>query len=264
MRKTIFFYFAIIFLLVSCSSFSGYVKYYTPYVDPHTLPNVVLLSDNEEPKIYSSNNLQSDAIDLESNHYTIIGYSSFNGAEEGQDGIIEICRRTGAKIVLVSVEYTNTQTNSGSISVPNIETTNINGNVYTSSGSSARYNGIATTNSTRQIPYSYNVRRYDQEALYFVPITTKFRLGISWGELTSDIRQKFQRNSGVLVRIVYKGTPAYNANILNGDVIIKIDDTDISNPDEVGSILDKHIRGDEIEITIMRSAQEKKIKVKID
>src|SRR5208337_2031283 len=50
-----------------------------------------------------------DAIDVESNHYAVIGFSSFNGPVNSIEGVREVCRRTGATLVLVASKYTETR-----------------------------------------------------------------------------------------------------------------------------------------------------------
>ena len=56
------------------------------------------------------------------------------------------------------------------------------------------------------------------------------RLGINSENLPDNVRDRLKRNTGVLAAIVVRGTPAYRANILEGDVILKINDLDVIDP----------------------------------
>jgi S1-C subfamily serine protease len=52
-------------------------------------------------------------------------------------------------------------------------------------------------------------------------------LGALYGPLPDDLRAKLQRNTGLVVKSVVSGSPAFNANVLRGDIILKISGEDV-------------------------------------
>ncbi len=73
---------------------------------------------------------------------------------------------------------------------------------------------------------------------------------------------KLDERKGALVSQVYKGSPAEKAGIEIGDVIIKIDDTDIDDPDTLVRSVLKHEVGDRLTLLVVRNGKEKRIDVK--
>ncbi|MDR0580225.1 MAG: PDZ domain-containing protein [Campylobacteraceae bacterium] len=247
----------VIFMFSSCAS-SGYADFYKPMIDVKTANNIKLLNKNEEPQIHSSDNMANDIIDVLSNHYVMIGYSSFNGIAEDENGLRKLCKKIGATLALYNIKYSDTR--QGALLMPQQQTTYAFGNAL-SQRNSLWYSGTSTTTSMQQIPYS--VRRYDHEAAFFAPFTEKLKFGVAWGTLTNEMRQKIQKNSGAIVKVVYKSTPAFRANILIGDVITKINGIDIDE-NNVERILDALPSGEKIDVVVMRGTHEKSIEVVLD
>lgn len=84
------------------------------------------------------------------------------------------------------------------------------------------------------------------------------RIGLYVIDLDDALRIKYQRNKGVVVTIVVKKSRAFNADILPGDVLTKINNIDVIDKDDfVKMSLDKYpmkldiLRGDkQIQISI--------------
>lgn len=222
--------------LVSCASFNGYFRFYKAYVDPHTLQEVALLSEDQEPQIYTSSNLDNDVIDVLSNHYILVGVSSFNGPTESFDGIKAVCQQNGATLVLVSTDYTDTRNVQGTISLPTTVTSSTSGSVRVG-GSYGTYRGTTTSRGTTYIPYSYNVDRYEQTALYFVKMTKKLKIGLNFDNLNENLRRQNGRNQGVVITIVYKGTPAFSSNLMNGDIVVAANGKEVIDGEDFGNTL---------------------------
>lgn len=88
---------------------------------------------------------------------------------------------------------------------------------------------------------------------------TSSRALASYGiNLNSDIK------SGVVVIEVQQGTPAADSGLQKGDVIIKLNDTNVSDSARLKSVLYKCRIGDTIRLTIIRDGKEREIKVKLD
>lgn len=92
-------------------------------------------------------------------------------------------------------------------------------------------------------------------------------LGIGISEIPLDKRNLYQRNTGAYLGAVYKGGRAYKANILEGDVIIKINDVDVISLEEMNKIKDDELKKKKVlDYTILRlvSNELKEIKIPVD
>jgi S1-C subfamily serine protease len=91
------------------------------------------------------------------------------------------------------------------------------------------FTGTVTTPggySTYAIPDSVN-RNTFFPSYWVKQDTVKMRLGIRYGPLPGEVRRHLERNTGVISQVVMKGTPAFRANILEGDVLLRIGGVDI-------------------------------------
>lgn len=75
--------------------------------------------------------------------------------------------------------------------------------------------------------------------------------------------KNYDKTDGVLVTGVEKNSAAFNAGLQSGDIIVKINDTEVSNVAYLRYELYKHKIGDSIKITIVRDGKEKTITVKL-
>jgi serine protease Do len=69
---------------------------------------------------------------------------------------------------------------------------------------------------------------------------------------------------GVYVTAVTDKSAADKAGIESGDVIIKIDDVEVSTTEELNAEKNKHEAGEIVKLTIVRNGEEKDITVTLD
>lgn len=236
-------------LLAGCAQ-NSYKQFYKPYVDAKTLPEVELLAANQEPKIFNTDNFDRDVLDLRSKNYIPIGHSSFNGGYEDVKNVEAQAKLVGATIVLVGATYTNTETTTATLFLPDNKTTYHTGTATSNtsykgnsgaylgnSNSSTTYNGTSTTFGTQAVPITTNQRRYDQNAVFFVKSTQKMKFGFYFNDLSQEQRRQLERNTGVLVNAVIENSPVFNANLLVGDIVISIDEKPLVNTEQAGQIM---------------------------
>lgn len=72
---------------------------------------------------------------------------------------------------------------------------------------------------------------------YFVRSTRKLKFGLHSIDLPQDLRSSLERNTGVLIDIVFEDTPAFSANILPGDVLVEIDGIAILNAKHASEVM---------------------------
>lgn len=265
----------LVILLESCAQ-SGYKKFYHPYIDAKKTSDVVLLAQGQEPEIYGTNDFERDIHILRSKYYLLVGYSAFNGKYEDKSNIIAQAQGIGATVVLITSKYTDTQTNTSTLFLPDNKTTYYSGtgsantsynSAYSgylgNSTSNASYSGTSTTYGTKTVPITSHQRRYDQAAYFFVKSTKKHKYGVIPKDLTPELRKELRRNTGVLIDVVFEGTPAFNSNVLAGDVLIAIDGMSVHDKEQAGSVIKSlDPNAPSAVFTVIRNGKEKNITIK--
>ena len=198
----------------------------------------------------------------------MIGNSMFNsGKSESEDSAVRQAQEVAADLVLIlNPKYTGSVTSSVPITTPNTTTSYSTGTAtaYGPRGTATAYgSGTTTTYGTTTNYVPITVHRSDFGAIYFVK--QKFNLGIFPRELSDSERQDLQSNKGVAVKIVVDGTPAYNSDILVGDIITMIDGAVVSNPQSFSQLL-RERKGKLIKLSLIRRNQhiEKEIQLTPD
>jgi S1-C subfamily serine protease len=256
---------------------SGFEKFYTP--DPNAQAILALpavLPAPKEPKLFlHSNDVQADAKRLREDGYVYIGGSSFYGPanKSNQTQAIEQAKKVGAAIVLFKSDYMDTQSGVIPYTVANpavVSTVNTSGTVnsYGSNGyGSGNYNSTGTITtpggySTYAIPYSVNRNTFF--ASYWVQYDVrKIHLGVQTAPLSDDLRRKLERNTGVVAAIVMRSSPAFSANILEGDVILKLNGADVIDTPSFYARLTQ-LAGQTVTLDVVRGDQPRSITVTLN
>lgn len=100
----------------------------------------------------------------------------------------------------------------------------------------------------------------------FVIVTGKPRLGVRIQELNEDLAPYFkvEEYSGVLISEVTEDSPAEEAGLKAGDVITKIDDEEISDPEDLIEALNEYDEGDVITVEYVRKGKTEKVEVELE
>ena len=101
------------------------------------------------------------------------------------------------------------------------------------------------------MPYSFH--RYDYYATFWIKAKPA-SLGIHFGNLTDELRRKVESNKGVYIIVVIKDSPAFNADLLNGDIIRKFNNLEISNTSHFVNLIAENKR-QQIELEIFRNGK---------
>ena len=86
-------------------------------------------------------------------------------------------------------------------------------------------------------------------------------LGLSMGDITSDIANKYNVTSGVIVRFVESGSCADEGGLKKGDIITKLGNTKTKSTIYLRYALYRYNVGDKVEITFYRDNKEMKTEV---
>lgn len=88
-------------------------------------------------------------------------------------------------------------------------------------------------------------------------------LGIRYGTLTPELAQQYDINAdhGLVVLQVQPGTPAEQAGLQPGDVILTVDGRDMTQVEDLIAVLHQHAPGDTIPIVLERNNQQQTVNV---
>jgi hypothetical protein len=190
-------------------------------------------------KILTTSNAVTDAKDLYRKGYTLLGVSEFQGPVLSDGALRFQAKQVGADVVLRSRAYLRTATPATGLP-------------------SSLYLHESHIGLVRRVTY----RLYEYDTGFFrrgLPAI----LGILYGPTPSEIRQKLERSTGAFVFVVRNGSPAFNANILEGDVILKMDGEDVMSEAGLREKLNQ-LAGQKVELEIWRNGQFKTVSVQLN
>lgn len=218
--------------------------------------------------------------ELGDNKITRVGDTLFAlGAPEGSDYAGTVTKGVlSGKNRLVAVSYSNSNTFDYYMNVIQTDAAINPGN---SGGPLCNSNGevIGITNmklvddSVEGMGFAIPI----EDAIYYAELlendgkVTRPYLGISMLDITANSYYLWRENisipdgidEGVVVYTIEANSPASAAGLKKGDIIVKIDDEDISSLAEFRYVLYKHEAGSDIKLTVLRSGKEEVVKVKL-
>jgi len=207
--------------------------------------------------------------------YVLVGGAAFQGPAITQSQLIEQAKAVGADIVFFSSELSGTQQGVRPIityqpgqTYNTSEFGTVNANAYGSGGYASgfgTYSGSSTTTSsgtynTQYVPYQYSVYR---TSTAFWRKLKPFVFGTRFNPIPDDLRAALQRNTGAYVSAVIQDSPAFKANILDGDLIIQIADKPVANPQELSDYYVAHA-GQKVTIKLIRNGQTLDVDVQLN
>lgn len=229
-------------LLGGCAN--PYEKYFSPNMsyrnpagaEPPQAPGI---------QVIRGTNVDADVASMFGQGYGLIGYSAFNGKEVSTNLASAEGRKLGATRVLVYEKYTNTEESAEPVVLPTF------GSVVTrGAGATLKTSMLGAT--TTMVPVS--VRRYDQFATYWAPIPPGI-LGASARNLSRDEREHLQSNRGVVVTLLRDDSPAFEADILTGDIVRTIGQTQIDDLRGLQRALTQYA-GQTVDFAILRDGKQ--------
>ena len=239
---------------------NGYQQYYRPI--PNTTPDLIAkVRVAPPPATPMAEHVPafSDAVmeGYEKQGYVVIGYSSFNSGNTEPDRLaIKQGQVVGADLVLISdPKYTGSESTAVPITTPT-SSTSFSSGTATAVGPLGPVTAFSTGTSTSYgsqtsfIPVT--IHRQDYGALYL--IKRHYVLGLMMRDLNDEERKAIQSNKGAFVRIVVNNTPAFNADILPGDIITAANGTPVATSGDLSNILASRA-GQHVTISILRGTQ---------
>jgi hypothetical protein len=246
--------------IIGCAG-NPYAKFYRPSAPPDAFAKGDLERATAPPQVFSSSpqNKDEDLLAMVENGFLMVGWSSFNWKQADVSDAIEEARAIGASLVVLYSQYSNTISGTVPLVLPKPpeRTTSTSSGTIIGTGGSASYMGTSestTTGGYNVIPIPYNQMRYDQLAVFYAKSLKKVRFGAYARDLTPDERARLGRNRGAVLIAVLKGSPAFRADFLRGDVIIKMGDDEIDDYKAWMASLDKYT-GSDITVKFIRGTE---------
>ena len=141
-------------------------------------------------------------------------------------------------------------------------TTTVYGNTYGSGGFNTFTGSANSTTYVSQTTYiPYNINRFDYVATYWEKLKPGL-LGVKMANLTDEQKHQIGSNRGVAILAVVKGSVAYKADFLKGDIIQKVGNTDLYEASEAGSQI-RQYQGQTVEIDYVRDGKADKKTVQL-
>lgn len=224
----------ILLTLSGCEA--GYSQFYRPAngITPDKIAMYRAAPPPKTPTVDHAPAAGRELVEAYQRHgYVLVGYSSFNsGHRQSESDAIGQAEKVQADIVLiVDPHYTGSRTTSVPITTPTTSTTYTTGTATAvgPGGTATAYgNATSTTYGTQTNYVPFMVNRFDYGALYFVK-RKPMVLGVYMRDLDDSERAALQSNKGVFVLLVVHGSPAFNADILRGDIIVSMDGEPATN-----------------------------------
>ena len=197
-------------------------KFYTPLGTTEQL-----IPSNVPPEtVPSMGDLDRDVDAMWRRGYTLIGYSYFNTGNSKTQDASRFAAKLKARYLIVGTQLISSHTSSIPFTSPTTNTTYNNGtvNAYGSGGSAhGTYSGTSTTTGSQTTYIPITVNRFNKLAAYFMEVP-KYGAGIIPRELTPEETQLVETRRAFAVRFVRDRSPAYNADLLPGDIIMTVND----------------------------------------
>jgi PDZ domain-containing protein len=260
MRRTLL----ILFALSGCAltahddRSNDYAKFFKPEAGAtaDALAKIRVAAPTGSPQVVPVAKWDSDlASSFARRGFVLIGSSSFtSGRPESDQDAINLGAQIGADLVVIlSPEYKETVSASIPITLPTATTsqTNASATAYGSGGPVMAYGNSTTTtygSNTTYVPMT--VQRSAYGAGYFV--RKRYRFGAIFRDLNDSERQQFQTNRGAYVATVVDNTPAYNGDILPGDVVVGLNGQTPNGAIGLTEMINAN-HGQTVDVTVIRA-----------
>lgn len=231
-------------LLMPTACASGYRQFYTPVegITPELIARDREAPPPETPIVeHASRSEEEKVVDAHLKRgFVPIGSSFFNsGRSESESAAICQGQDVCADLVVVfAPRYTGSTTSMVPITTPTTSTSysTASATAYGSGGTVNAYgSGTTTTYGSRTTYMPMTVHRSDYGAIYFV--RKRFAFGAFFRDLNDNERQDLQSNKGAEIRLIADGTPAFDADILPGDVLTSIDGSVVASAKDAQDLL---------------------------
>jgi hypothetical protein len=221
--------------------------------------SLAVLPSSGQPHLVTTQNAKADALNLRENGYILLGRSKFRSSLLDEKDALAQARKIGAEVVMVMHKFVNTTTESLPMSeyIPGQVTQNSEQTVIDDGKGKPkvveRYSTTVTEGEYHTTYVEQSTDYYDYSATYWAKAKPPV-FGVHVKALDDATKSELGTNKGVLVRLAVKNSPAYEADILRGDVLLSFGGTEVRDPDQFFTLVKKY-EGKKVPVLIYRSGQ---------
>jgi hypothetical protein len=248
---------------VSCAT-NQHAYYYKANVDIAQVPNPE--PANGDPYVLKVDDFTGAYNKALSEGYVLLGMSVFQGQLDHEYNALQLAREKGSSLVIKTTRFSHTEYTNYYLPLTTTSTSNTVGygyarsDVYNRNNSyigSAYSSAVGTATTTTQnidwVPMQSKEHIYQQATALFVKSNTTYTLGAYYRDLTIDEQKEMMTNKGVYITHVIKRTPAYDLDLIPGDIILQVNQRRISDVSDLRDFLSA--KEEIIEIKVNRSKQ---------
>lgn len=237
---------------------------YQSYMDPKLNPDLVSLAEEQEPNVMRTSDINADVQRYREHNYVVIGESSFNGVAESEGNAVRKAKEVGATHVLISSEYTDTQSFLDYDYQDYYRTTYVSRVRINSDGDKVVRREAVTVRDTVAVPYMRAYDNFNQWAVYLVKSTRVPKLGLVMRNLGQGERSQFGRNTGAYIDVVLTNSPAFMADIVPGDVVVAVNEVKVTDSGHAQMMIgDLERTGEVIVLSILKGGEQRDISFEI-
>lgn len=220
------------------------------------------LPSQQAPRVWMSDNLDRDLRRLIEDGYMIIGSASFAGPIQDPKKSLKIAKKIKSEIVLFSSSYESTKSGAAPMLLPNNSTTTVNGSIY-GNGGFGGFGGTVNRYGTTPVVVPYSVDRYNQTAYFFAKRRPEtIGLGIGFDTLEPSQARSIGTNKAIVVQYVIRSSPAFEANLFSGDIILSMAGRDVSSTEKMRQ-MKIDFAGQTVPVEIVRDGSTKVLQITV-
>jgi vacuolar-type H+-ATPase subunit F/Vma7 len=220
---------ALVFTSPALATANPFKDYYRSYeVD---IENVV--QSKTKPQVYTSQDVDADIRRMLEDGFMMLGVSSFVWTTADTEDAAKFAKKLKASIVLINYRYVETVSGGTRTVIMPV------------------FGGVGAVGHSEPVSY----KRYEQTAYFFAKIKPdRINYGLWMNELTSEQSREAGTGKGVAVQAVVRGSPAFDADVLAGDIILSFAGQDISTPERWQAVKSKYL-GQTVPVDIIRGGK---------
>lgn len=207
------------------------------------------------PRLMISDNIGEENWRLYERGYLMVGFSKFAGPDVDVDLALKEAKNVGADVVLVQKKFAKTLTETVTVTnFPPSETTTVRENTTVLGEKGPRQVDRRVDITTSKGPETFYVPKQVDYFEHSATFWRKFErpiFGAFVQDLSDEQKQRLQTNQGLSVRAIVTDSPAYTADLLKGDLVLKLDGKPVPSAQRFYEEIAKRA-GQEIELSLLR------------
>ena len=243
--------FSLLFCLLACGC-NGFSAHYKDRTGGENITNnsdFIPLKEGEEPLAYRGTfeDINVDVQKMYENGYLPIGSSDFVATSGSYKHAISQAKKVRASAVIFYSKFSHAETGVLIRTIPKTSRTHHSGSVtaHSSYGGTAygNYSGHSTTYSSETVRTPYSTNKYQFGATYWVKLSEeRIGMGLLLNALSDDMKKAIGSNKGVWIQYIVTGSPAFEADFLAGDILLKIGSESVYDQNSVRNAKNRYRR----------------------